>query len=358
MDPVIESWDGGKVERRSRHPSPRRVCLRRTRPVQEALNVILWFWLLLPAELLGGTVRTQEISLRAGWNAVHLEVQPASSKPLAVFGALPVQVVAAYWPGSQAEAYLRVPGDAPWKEDGWRVWYAPATEDSFLSNLNDIQAGRSYLIQAREDFRWTISGEARAAQIDWAPQTCTFTGLPVEPGGRLTLAEFFAGSPAHERLRVFRLEQGRWQQVKEPAAHPVVAGEAYWIQTDGASRHPGPFRVVLPASGILDFGGLGTRAALTLENVGATAARPRVEVHGGPATLRLLRWQSNLRTLAATTEPLPAVLELPELAAGKRMQLTLLPDRGGLAEATGSTLLRIADGRGWETWVPVFARRE
>src|SRR5262245_26452000 len=86
-----------------------------------------------------GAQRTQTFQIRAGWNAVFLEVQPAAAKPTELFANLPVETVACFTPGRLEAQYLRNPGDAPWREEGWTVWHAPARPEAFLSSLYEIQ---------------------------------------------------------------------------------------------------------------------------------------------------------------------------------------------------------------------------
>jgi hypothetical protein len=74
-----------------------------------------------------GTERTQIIQLKAGWNAVFLEVQPAVSRPADVFGKLPVETVACFAPARLDAQYLRNPGDAPWRQEGWADFYRTST---------------------------------------------------------------------------------------------------------------------------------------------------------------------------------------------------------------------------------------
>jgi len=297
--------------------------------------------------------------MRAGWNAVFLEVQPEASKPSEVFAGLPVETVACFVPGRLEAQYLRSPGDAPWRDEGWAVWHAPSRPEAFLSNLYDIQAGRALLILANADFDWTITGEARATVLDWHPNTCTFTGLPVEPTAPPTFAQFFAGSSAHQRLRIFRLEGGTWKLVRNAASEKPRSGEAYWIQTDGASRHQGPLRVKLPASGELDFDRYG--GGYSLEFVNESAAGPlrvSIEVVGGNEALKLRQITRDLAKQETTRALLPAALELPSLPPGSSAALRLEPYREAMTGGSGSTLLKITDGRGTQLYVPVHARRE
>lgn len=305
-----------------------------------------------------GTARTQTIPLHAGWNAVFLEVQPTSPRPDALFADLPVETVACFLPGRQEAEYLRSPGDAPWREEGWAIWHAASRPDAFLSNLHEIQAQRGLLILASRDFVWSVSGEARATVLRWHPNTCTLTGLPVDPAAPPTFSRFFAGSAAHRRLRIFRLESGSWRLVRNPATERASSGEAYWIQTDGASRFQGPLRLELPASGELDFDESVANRELGLINEAADdSASPRIEWVRDANALPL-RWvNKDPRSLAATYTPLSTRLDLPSLAAGHRATIRLEPHRDAMPSDAASTLLRIADGRGTQIWLPVRARR-
>lgn len=303
--------------------------------------------------------RTQVIPIRAGWNAVFLEVQPAAASPGEVFAGLPVEAVACFIPGRLEAQYLRDPGDAPWREEGWAVWHAPARAEAFLSNLFEIQAQRALLVRASADFDWTVTGEVRATVLEWHPNACTLTGLPVDPAAPPTFAQFFEGSPAHRRLRIFRLEAGNWKLVRNPGAERVRNGEAYWIETDGASRYQGPLRVRFPAPGELDFDRRSGGYPLEVTNdSGTRSLRVRIEVAGGGDTLPLRQVSRDLSRRATTRGPLPAAIDLPLLVPGKSVTLRLEPHRDAMPSASGATLLRVTGDQGTQFWLPVRARKD
>ncbi len=344
------------------HRNPRHLTGRPFRPAVLASTVVLMLVAVL-AEVLArpvsaATRRAQVLALQPGWNSVFLEVQPIVDLPEEVFRGRPVTVVACPLPGSQAEEFLRTPGDASWRSEHWAVWHAPGRPEAFLSNLHRIQARRAYLVHAMEAFTWRVEGEGRAAEIEWQPNSCTLTGLPVAPEGSLTFAEFFQGSAAHQPLRVLRLEAGEWRTLIDPGAQRVRAGEAYWIETQGASSHQGPIRLRLPARGELDFDLRGTVAELDLKNVSAVPVRVRVETVGGEDALPIRRVFRRERSLEPVRETVTGVVELPELPPGASRALRLEPDRNAMRAVTAETLLRLSDGRGWERWIPVRARRE
>jgi len=301
--------------------------------------------------------RTQVIELHAGWNAVFLEVQPAVSAPGQVFSGLPVQTVACFMGGSLQEQYLRVPGDAPWKDEGWLTWYAPSQAQAFISNLYEIQTHRAYLIKATASFAWRITGEASTRAIQWYPNTCTFTGLPIDPDNAPTFKDFFAGSSAHQRLRIYRLQADAWKIVNDPAHDRPLGGEAFWIQTDGASTYQGQLRVQAPSNGQLDFDLLASEKPVSFANEGASDAQIRVESVADATGLPLATVVIDLGQRTRNSQPLSAISVLPSLAAGTGTTLRLALDRTALQADAQSTLLKITDGRGTQQWLPVTARR-
>jgi len=302
--------------------------------------------------------RTQAISIHAGWNAVFLEVQPTAAKPADLFARLPVDTVACFFPAHLEPQYLRNPGDAPWRGEGWATWYSPAKPEGSLSDLREIRAQRPLLIHASSEFTWIVTGDARGTRLEWFPNTCTFTGLPVSATAPPTFAEFFAGSQPHRRMRIFRLAGDSWKLVANPAADRPRNGEAYWIQTDGASTYQGPLRVQLPASGELDFDLAGSRRNVEFVNESsASSAHPEIEIILSGSSVPLLQVARDLSKLQTRRLALTGAVLLPALAPGQMTSLQIEPDRSAMSTSSGTTLLRITDGRGMEIWVPVRARR-
>jgi hypothetical protein len=300
--------------------------------------------------------RTQTIALRTGWNSVYLEVEPPTSRPAEVFRGLPVETVASFLPGSVEERYLRQPGDAPWKEEGWRTWHAPHKTEALLSNLHAIQAHRPYLIEVTREVVWQVTGTPSARPISWEPNSCTYTGLPVDPENPPTFATFFAGSPAHAQLRVFRLEEGLWKRVRNPAQDRIRSGEAYWIQTDGASMFQGPLGIQLPSTGTLEFNPARPQASLLLRNDSPRPLRVRVDQYPGTDPLPLLRRERDRVKQSTQRLPWPDRLDLPSLEPRGVASLQFEPDRQGASTVSGSTLLRISNDQGSCLWIPVFLR--
>ena len=321
-------------------------------------------WLLLamaiaclhaPAAAAAST-RTQTIALKAGWNAIFLEVQPADSAPEAVFAGVPVQTVAWFRKGGLDAQYIRDPGDAPWRAEGWSVWYAPGQPDAVLTDLHDLRAGYGYLVRASAAATLAVTGTAKVTRLEWQPNNCTFTGLPVDANAGPTVAAFFAGSPAHARLRIFRMENGLWKLVRDPANTRTRAGEAYWIQTDGSSQYQGPMRLNLPSSGDMGFGATGDSFPLEIACTGGTALTAvTLATVGGADALPLLLAVQDPGALTYRRDPLPATLAVGAIAPGAVATLRIEPNRTTMTTTTASTLLKLSDPSGVVYWIPASA---
>lgn len=317
-------------------------------------------WLSLPGAFWvckADTMRTQTISLRKGWNSIFLEVQPRNSHPKDVFAGVPVETVATFFAQTQPAAYIRNPGDAPWREEGWGVWYAPGRPDSFLANLHAVHANQGYLIEASADYVWQVTGDVRLHSVRWQPDSYNFTGFALDSGAPPTFEKFFSPSTAHRSQRIFRLADGQWTPVREPAREVMRAGEAYWVYCKGGSDYQGPMRVRLPGEA-LHLGRVARDSRVELINASSTAARITVESADAAEALPLAYVQQDLATLSTSFPALPRRLVLPEIEAGSSHFLRLAARRDAMTAPAQAALLRVSNGQGVELWLPVTAERE
>ena len=190
---------------------------------------------------------TQTLALNPGWNAVYFEVDPAEPAPARVFDGLPVDAVATHDAVPVGGQFVKDPGANLALAQGWAVWYAPSRPDAFLSNLYEMQGAKAYLIHATTNATLVLAGDVPPALTTWKPDAFNFVGFPLQSPGAPTFAQFFAGSPAHNPGRIYRLAEGKWRQVMNPAAESMRAGEAFWIYCKGASDYTGPVQVSPPS---------------------------------------------------------------------------------------------------------------
>jgi hypothetical protein len=149
-------------------------------------------------------VLTQSITLKPGWNAVFLEVQPEPRTPVAVFQGVPVESVWTWHERSSPVEFIQDPAEGLWGKPGWNVYYK-TPRDAFLTNLYAIQANRAYLVKlgGTQQVTWTVSGRPAPPRIAWVPDSFNLVGLPVDPAAPPSFQSFFAPSSAHAGQPVY-----------------------------------------------------------------------------------------------------------------------------------------------------------
>lgn len=312
----------------------------------------------------GLPVREQILELQEGWNAIFLEVEPADPDPGRVFGELPVDIVASFYARVASAQFVTDPGANLFRRAGWGVWYADDRPDAFLGTLHAIHGQRAYLIHATAAFTWRIQGEVVAEDVVWQSRAFNLVGFSVRPTGAPTFAEFFAGSRAHRHNRIYRLAQGSWRRVTDPASETLRSGEAFWIYCDGVSTYQGPLRVGtrLQRSLIL---GTGT-AALTLRNETRHPVAPTLELIAGadeavPLSLVIQAVGDGENLVRRVAAPLPSgpwVQELPALDAGRAVRVPFEVRREAMGARRQTSVLKISTDMGTEHWLPVISVRD
>jgi hypothetical protein len=308
--------------------------------------------------------RTQTIQLRAGWNAVFLEVFPDAPDPGSVFADTPVDLVASYYGAVSSAQFVSDPTADLFTQTGWVVWYSESRPDAFLTTLHAIQGQQAYLVNSKTDFTWKVTGTVMPPEVQWKPSSFNLVGFSVDEQAPPTFAQFFSGSKAHQHNRIYRLDNGTWRQVTDPSAESMRSGEAFWIYCDGGSKYQGPLQVNCP-----------TRQGLVLRS-GARALTLRNETdYPITATLEHVAAGSNAVPLAVVvtavgdeTAPVRSIpvakpdgnwtQPLPVLEPGRALRVPLQVRRQDQRAFTQSSLLKITTDIGAQVWVPVFSIRE
>ncbi len=317
------------------------------------------------AGAVAGHQRVQEIALSAGWNAVYLAVEPTESEPEKVFAGLPVDTVAGLFENPVSNQFVTDPSVDLLKAQGWGVWYAPGKPEAFLKSLDGILGNHAYLIHAKSACTWKATGDALMPAISWRPDAYNFVGFGVRAVGGPTFAEFFAGSPAHTGQAIYRLSDGRWKKVINPAAETMRANEAFWIYTKGSSDYQGPLGIdTVSHTGLL----LGTGAdQMIFRNTLTHPLTPLVEQvqpKNGPA----LPLSFVVKTLGAAEKPVgtsPAAMpasawqqDFPPLEGGKAIAVPMQVRSSELLKSKQGSLLKVTTDLGTEAWVPVNGFRD
>ena len=310
--------------------------------------------------------RPQTVALEKGWNAVWLEVQPTNASVTAFFAGMPVDIVAAYTlPVSEAQ-FVKNTAVNVQTLAGWNVWYAPYRADAPLTRLDMLAVNTGYLIHALDAVTLTFSGEVVAERIRWTPNSYNLVGFPVAARGGPTFSEFFQGPAAHNHNKIYRLVNGGWRQVLNPANETLRSGEAFWVYCDGASDFQGPLSVKASSTLGLVLGDA-TKGSIEFRNASAHPLAFSLEQvpEAGKAALPLASviMMPSSNTIAMVDMPIDFpdgtwVQDFPAFDAGKGMTLPVMLRVGDVKPGTYSGLLKITTDLGTETWLPVRANRE
>ncbi|MEO5330890.1 MAG: hypothetical protein H7839_02630 [Magnetococcus sp. YQC-5] len=211
-------------------------------------SVIFIFWIvLLPDMTWAASTRTQTIELKAGWNAVFLEVEPLTPKPDTVFADMPVLQALTYYPKNSSVEFIVDPKEISWNKAGWHGWVPKDKSEAVLNNLYSLQAGQAYLLRCATDYTWKLTGEVKFKQKKWQPNAYNLTGFYVDPASPPTFERYFKGTRSAEQIRIFALKNDNWAETS--LKELIHANQAYWVWYQGEADYPGPLGIKLQAGG-------------------------------------------------------------------------------------------------------------
>jgi hypothetical protein len=306
-------------------------------------------------EASSGMDRKQVLNLKAGWNSVFLEVEPAEIDPDKLFAGTPIDRVAHHFRRVTSAEFIQDPGDEDWSKAGWAAWFAPSREDAVLTNLHAIHGNLAYLVHSQRDFSWEVEGSAQMTLTDWRANSYHLTGFPVSATSPPTFEQYFDGSGAHEDRIIYRLDRGRWIRIANPAAELISRGQAYWVFCRGGSDHQGPVSLKLPTrEGLLLRGGAGV-LELQVENRSSDPVQVTFTGFDAGVPVRLHFTAVTASEIAAASVPIADRLVLPVLEAGGRLGVQLDLDETGLGEGLTSGLLSMETDTGIHQWIPLAA---
>lgn len=332
------------------------------------INLAIWLAPLLAAPSAEAAWRTQEITLRPGWNAVYLEVEPEPGDMATVFSGVPVRSVWAWTRGASTVQFVQDANTLLPRQPDWSSYFPFAPGRTDVTNLHAIRGGQAYLIDfaGNAPFTWSVRGRAVARPVAWVSNSLNLVGFPIDPARSPTFQDFFASSEPHLPLEAYRLNSsGEWEKIDDPTATNVVAGEAYWVYCKEPSDFAGPVGLALERTGELDFGRTLDEQVVRIRNLGGAARQVRLRTlvsveppSGVPALageVPLSYWEPSTDSWQPLASPRQwTVMAGDELAlriAVRRTDMTPSA-RGGLYQS----LLAISDGAGTEITLPVVAR--
>lgn len=308
-----------------------------------------------------GAMTTQAIALRQGWNAVSIQLDPLLRDAGVVFTNLPVDRVATYFPTRTPVEFIQDPASQPWKQPGWRVWFAPSLSEAAVNDLYAVVGGQCYLIHATAAATLNVVGTVIAPRVRWRADSFNFVGFPIDPANPPTFQAWFAGSSAHQssaRPLFYTLDgSGRWQAVTHPESTLIQPNTAYWVFCQGASDYQGPLTVTTLVGALgaqVDFGDVSETVALNLVNKLTVPLGVSMEFTSTNALP--ISYLQPLLALGTTLQvPLTAPTDLGKMEAGGSQAVRLLLDRASMSQTNDAGVLTIRDDVGSLLRIPVTA---
>ena len=147
---------------------------------------------------------TQTVALRAGWNAVYLEVQPKPEECDAQFSGLPVERVFSWNKRFSPAQFIQDPNSLSYTNADWGFYVPPGHELAADITLFSLQAGKCYLVKLADNsapVNWVIHGKARLRRPAWQTESLNYVGFSLPLASPPTFAGFFSGSNRKMRMR-------------------------------------------------------------------------------------------------------------------------------------------------------------
>ncbi len=301
---------------------------------------------------------TQVFTLRAGWNAIDLRVDPLDPTPGVVFAHVPVDKVATYFPLETPVEFIQNPTEKPWKSRGWNAWFAPALPESAISDLFAIGGGHCYLVHSTAPATLSVVGAVIQRRVRWQADSYNFVGFPVDPVSPPTFQAWFAGSTNHQstqRTIVYTLgANDTWQPVSNPGATVIQPGAAYWVFCEGDSDYQGPLDVSAPTGveNAMDFGS--TTETLDLQIINNLFNPDGVTLQLDPTNSLPLSYQQRTLSLGQIVSvSFTDAASFGSLESGAKLQLRLTLDRAGMTQTNGAAVITVRDDVGSLIRIPV-----
>lgn len=322
---------------------------------------------------------SQRLRLQAGWNAVFLHVQPEPREPEAVFASLPPNTTV--WGRnlrSSSVQFIQNAEELKPSDPDWLLYLHQPVDRAQVgfSTMHAVTGSRAYLVKVPVAADLTITGKPLLRRPGWAPDAPTLVGFDVSGTTPPTFGSFFEGSDAHRGNPIFRLgADGSWRQESNLSTLPMVANEAFWIRTRGASAYSGPLEISVDQADRLDFGTAVIEQRVRIRNTSTSDRTVLVEVlasapppvgtatHLGP--VQLARWRAETTRQIYGWDVIRGETALGTLKAGEQLLLRLAIQRNLLAipskpvsdsSSLYQSLLRVTDGeKRFQVLVPVTA---
>ena len=328
---------------------------------------------------------TQTISLKAGWNAVYLHVDPSYSPLNTLVGAdlsNPILEVWRWAPPSSTLQFVQSP-QQPVEGAQWMSWTRNSTDTQLLQTLVGNSA---YLVRVATNvstYTWTIKGRPLPPAYTWTTTGLNFLGFPTVPVNPPAFDSFLSQVPDLQlNAEIYwypggELGAGNPARVYAMRNSKVNRGQAYWIRAGTVyNNYFAPFQLAISGSSGVNYRDSLSVFSFRLRNLAATnltvnlglvasetpptgqtniVGPPALWVRGALNTTNLTYSYTRLAVGGSHSWTLPA-----QGLSGSDIEVVLGLDRTTMSSSVGSLyagVLRLTDSLGFaQVDMPVAAQ--
>lgn len=267
---------------------------------------------------------TQQIDLRAGWNAVQLHVDASHVSLDDLVGtnaSNPIEEIWLWTPAVGASQFVQSPAVPTATVSQWSTWkraLGPASE------LSRLPANAVCLVKAGNistNYVFSVLGKPVPPRNVWTATGLNFFGLPVPSGAGVAMDQFFSpGSGILQSLEIYRygpgeLDSGNPARVFALRTTQLRRGEAYWLRAgDTYTHYFGPVEVGLQDAGGVNFGSRAGEHRVRLRNRSDRPISVRMDLLASEASPAGQTPVSGLPSLLLRGELDPTNLTFPHVA--------------------------------------------
>jgi hypothetical protein len=328
---------------------------------------------------------TQTLSLKAGWNAVYIHVDPSYSSLNTLVGAdlsNPILEVWRWAPPSSTLQFVQSP-QQPVEGAQWMSWTRNSSDSQLLQTLVGNSA---YLVRVATNvptYTWTIKGRPLPPAYTWTTTGLNFLGFPTVPVNPPDFDSFLSQVPDLQlNAEIYwypggELGTGNPARLYAMRTAKVNRGQAYWIRAGTVyNNYFAPFQLAISGSSGVNYRDSLSVFSFRLRNLTATnltvnlglvasetpptgqtniVGTPTLWVRGALNTTNLTYSYTSLATGGSYSWSLP-----PQGLSGSDIEVVLGLDRTAMSGSVGALyagVLRLRDSLGFaQVDMPVAAQ--